>query len=201
MNFVYKFDIISFREANDIYQGQLGDCWLLSAIASLTVKPSLIENLFLTREFNPRGKYQFRFYDSPTSAFTTVTIDDYIPVDASTEEPVFSAPHGNECWVMLLEKAFAKYMGSYSAIEGGYPLFALHTITGGMVYKFKYEPDKTLQNGSPSSGMWKRLEMKVNRNGQATGTKGTLDIRFCVAATKKKLDSAAMYDLLAKYHR
>jgi hypothetical protein len=31
---------------------------------------------------------------------------------------------------MVLEKAFAKFMGSYSATEGGYPLFAMRTITG-----------------------------------------------------------------------
>ena len=40
----------------DISQGQLGDCWLQSAIASLSVNPNCLENIFLTKEFNPRGK-------------------------------------------------------------------------------------------------------------------------------------------------
>ena len=39
-------------------------------------------------------------------------------------------PNGNELWVMVLEKMFAKFMGSYAATEGGYPLFAMQTITG-----------------------------------------------------------------------
>ena len=33
-------------------------------------------------------------------------------------------------WPLLLEKAFAKFRGSYSAIEGGLPLDALKTLTG-----------------------------------------------------------------------
>ena len=37
---------------------------------------------------------------------------------------------------MVLEKAFAKYMGSYAATEGGYPLFAMKTITGIMLHAF-----------------------------------------------------------------
>ena len=32
--------------------------------------------------------------------------------------------------VLVLEKCFAKFMGSYAALEGGLPLFAMHIITG-----------------------------------------------------------------------
>jgi hypothetical protein len=45
-------------------------------------------------------------------------------------KPLFTHPHGNELWAMVLEKAFAKFMGSYAATEGGYPLFAMRAITG-----------------------------------------------------------------------
>ena len=33
-------------------------------------------------------------------------------------------------WVPFIEKAYAKIHGSYEAIEGGFPSFALHALTG-----------------------------------------------------------------------
>jgi calpain-15 len=43
-------------EAGDIDQGQLGDCWLMTALACLAeANPQTITNLFLTKEYSPRG--------------------------------------------------------------------------------------------------------------------------------------------------
>jgi len=172
-------------DPDDICQGQLGDCWLLSALASLTVKPWTLENAFLTREWNPRGRYNIRLWDDAKHKFVTVTIDDYVPVNARSEKPVFSSPRGNEMWVMLMEKAFAKFMGSYSAIEGGYSLYAMNAITGGVVYKFNFDS---------SQKIWKRLEMRVAE------TKGGPDVRFYLASKHKKLSSDEMYELVARFH-
>ena len=87
-------------------------------------------------------------------------------------------------WVMIIVKDFAKYMGSYGAIEGGYPLYAMHTITGGVVYKFTHD----------AQNCWRRVEIKVSE-----GSKGEKDIRFFL--TKKSTDSDAMYKLVCQYHR
>lgn len=38
-------------------------------------------------------------------------MDDYIPCD--DKQPAFSQANGNELWVILLEKAWAKMHGSY----------------------------------------------------------------------------------------
>lgn len=43
-----------------------------------------------------------------------------------------------EIWVCLLEKAFAKYCGSYSALSGGYPTLALMALTGKPSYQYMF---------------------------------------------------------------
>jgi len=43
--------------ASDIAQGQLGDCWLMAALACLAENPTSIQKCFVTRERNVRGCY------------------------------------------------------------------------------------------------------------------------------------------------
>jgi len=57
-----------------------------------------------------------------------VVVDDYIPCNCG--EPAFAEPNGNELWVVLLEKAFAKIHGSFLAIRSGWISEALNTLTG-----------------------------------------------------------------------
>ena len=42
---------------SDIYQGELGDCYLLSSIASVAENPKRIERLLLQRKRSPKGAY------------------------------------------------------------------------------------------------------------------------------------------------
>ena len=116
-------------EPSDIAQGALGDCWLLSAFASLSEKPYLIQNAFLTSTYNERGKYIIRLYDSKKKKFENITIDDFVPLGYDGK-PMFQKLVSREMWPLLLEKAFAKMRGGYESIEGGLPLDAMQTITG-----------------------------------------------------------------------
>lgn len=63
-----------------------------------------------------------------------------IPCISEQRGPAFTRSHGNELWVMFLEKAWAKIYGSYDNIEGGLTRECLHDLTGA--------PTKTLWNES-----------------------------------------------------
>jgi len=134
---------------SDIAQGALGDCWLLSAFACLAEFPGTIENLFLTREVSPRGKYSVRLYDDRQEDWKVITVDDSFPCDAEGK-PLFAQPSEGELWVLVLEKAFAKLCGSYAALEGGLTLWALHVMTGDHVFSLSRK----------EGAAWKRLDMR-----------------------------------------
>ena len=80
--------------------------------------------MFVNKEASSRGKYKVRIYDAIDKVWTEVTVDDRIPVikkslrDGYVPTAAFARPNGNELWVMLLEKAFAKFCGSYNNLEG-----------------------------------------------------------------------------------
>eukprot|EP00635_Sarcinochrysidales_sp_CCMP3193_P004963 CAMPEP_0118899356 /NCGR_PEP_ID=MMETSP1166-20130328/5946_1 /TAXON_ID=1104430 /ORGANISM="Chrysoreinhardia sp, Strain CCMP3193" /LENGTH=824 /DNA_ID=CAMNT_0006838483 /DNA_START=1 /DNA_END=2475 /DNA_ORIENTATION=- len=122
-------------EPNDVAQGALGDCWLLSAISAVTEFPLFVEdNLFVTKELNPAGEYDLRLYDARARDFKIVTVDDAVPCAKGSwwqpPRPLFAQPADNELYILLIEKAFAKLCGSYDMLSGGYPLLAWCAMTG-----------------------------------------------------------------------
>jgi calpain-15 len=58
-----------------------------------------------------------------------VTVDDYIPCFYNGG-PMFSRSNGNELWVLLLEKAYAKLHGHYYSLRFGQTLQGLMDLTG-----------------------------------------------------------------------
>eukprot|EP00302_Diacronema_sp_CCMP2436_P037223 CAMPEP_0180044588 /NCGR_PEP_ID=MMETSP0984-20121128/36005_1 /TAXON_ID=483367 /ORGANISM="non described non described, Strain CCMP 2436" /LENGTH=282 /DNA_ID=CAMNT_0021972769 /DNA_START=94 /DNA_END=939 /DNA_ORIENTATION=+ len=66
-------------DASDIDQGGLGDCWLMSAFACAAEVPGLIQGVFVTPNFNPRGMYQVRLFDGNAKRWVLITIDEWIP--------------------------------------------------------------------------------------------------------------------------
>jgi calpain-15 len=114
----------SIIDATDIAQGELGDCWLLSAFACLAEFPGAVQNVFVTREHSFRGKYTVKLWSTYANRWTKITIDDKIPCKkrGGVYQPIYCQSADMEgqghhqkhtAWSMLLEKAFAKYCGSY----------------------------------------------------------------------------------------
>jgi len=69
-----------------------------------------------------------------------VILDNYIPCGPDGS-PCFSHANGNELWVILLEKAWAKVHGSYERIIGGQTHLTLRDLTGAPSYEFSVDED------------------------------------------------------------
>lgn len=113
---------------SDVCQGRLGDCWFLSAVAVLT-EVSRISEVIITPEYNEEGIYTVRFCIQ--GEWVPVVVDDWIPCESPGKPAFATSRKGNELWVSLLEKAYAKLHGSYEALEGGLVQDALVDLTGG----------------------------------------------------------------------
>ncbi|XP_042008073.1 calpain-type cysteine protease DEK1-like isoform X1 [Salvia splendens] len=113
---------------SDVCQGRLGDCWFLSAVAVLT-EVSRISEVIITPDFNGEGIYTVRFCIQ--GEWVPVVVDDWIPCESPGKPAFATSRKGNELWVSILEKAYAKLHGSYEALEGGLVQDALVDLTGG----------------------------------------------------------------------
>jgi len=114
---------------NDIAQGTLGDCWLLAGMAGLAEFEGHILSLFQEKTVTPDGKYTVKIYDMNARRWNSVVIDDYIP--CINGKPCMAQPQDNEMWVLLLEKAAAKWFGSYTQINGAFAMVPFMFLTDG----------------------------------------------------------------------
>lgn len=115
--------------AGNIQQGVLADCWLISSLACLAERPGAIEAIFLTKQYNPFGKYKIRLFLN--FKWQVIEVDDMFPVFSNDNTPCFGFPHNHATylWPIILEKAFAKVMGSYQELDGGFAAFAMQVGT------------------------------------------------------------------------
>jgi len=173
-------------DPSDIRQGSLGDCWLLSAFACLANYPGAIQRVFRNKTANSRGKYTCKIFCRPKNKWVRISIDDKIPCSGSTGKPLFAQPCGDEAWVMLLEKVFAKYCGSYAALEGGDTLWALEALTGDHVYKFTRDK---------ADRQWKKWKLVH------TPEKGPRSSHLTSSSAEKPVPDARFFALLKEHCR
>lgn len=106
---------------NDIAQGVLGDCWLLAGMAGMAEFEGAVFHLFQDKKVNDQGMYRINIFNPVAQKWESVVVDDFVPLGPDGL-PLMAKPQGNEMWVLLLEKAFAKWFGSYVQIQGAYCL-------------------------------------------------------------------------------
>ncbi|KJZ70831.1 hypothetical protein HIM_09790 [Hirsutella minnesotensis 3608] len=173
--------------ANDVRQGRDGDCWLMSALCTLSNKPGLIERLCVAHDQDV-GVYGFVFYrdgewiseivddflyltksDYDESLVDRVLFDELQRVDPeetyrriyqSNSSALYFAQCENpqETWLPLLEKCYAKAHGDYAAIEGGFGGEGIEDLTGGVTSEI-FTTDIL-----DKEYFWKEELLKVNKD-------------------------------------
>lgn len=156
------FDGKSFKVFEDVMaidtirQGVFGNSYFFAAVFSLAAIPKRIQRLFRHRQVSEVGMYCVSF--CLHGVWEDVIIDDRIPCHKDAKIPLFSSNRGNEIWVPLIEKAWAKVHGGFLNIAAGTVEEALHALTGAPTVSY------SLKDGIADRECWEAM-LEARRRG------------------------------------
>jgi hypothetical protein len=101
-----------------------------------------------------KGIYVVRLFRNRT--WVNVIVDDLIPCSPSGRPIFASNKTGNEFWVSIIEKAYAKICGSYRAIESGNEAEGLVDLSGGIALTLMLHEGKDGKMITPTN-LWDLL--------------------------------------------
>lgn len=131
----------------DAVQGELGDCWLVAAVANLTLNQRLFGLVVPQDQSFDRGQYcglfKFRFWQF--GKWVEVVVDDRLPT-RNGQLLFMKSSDPDEFWSPLFEKAYAKLHGSYDALRGGTTCEAMVDLTGGLTEFFDIQTNDAPPN-------------------------------------------------------
>ncbi|KAF8293813.1 Calpain-like protein 2 [Trypanosoma cruzi] len=126
---------------SQVTQGDIGDSYLISAMASLAESRDRVRDIFRHPVSAGHGKVEralsaYWVTLNYNGWWCPVLIDDYLPGYREGPEFARCAVDMRRMWVGLLEKAYAKVHHSYSNIASGDPLEPLQDFTGFPITRF-----------------------------------------------------------------
>lgn len=170
----------------ELRQGELGDCWVVAALAAISGQPILLERIIPAgQSFRPdwyAGMFAFRFWRF--GRWEEVIIDDLIPVRPSGQPLFVHSGRSTEFWPTLLEKAYAKLNGSYEALNVGLVGDAMDDLTGGLTESYTL-PSAEEQGAQPPPDLDDILIKAFDRRSLLTArikTKGAPGPGFIIPA-------------------
>jgi len=161
---------------NDIQQGSVGDCWLLSAISAMSEFDGAISALFRKTAglyelpAQQPTKYVVTLFDLKTWSEVDIEVDERLCMKRDESGLLGCLPSNDaELWACYLEKAMAIHCGGWDELEGGHCTHAWRMLTG---CKHQYtfmnygEGFECLGTLNPNTGEWEPLDNSPHKGFQ-----------------------------------
>jgi hypothetical protein len=160
-----KFAVTEFSKC-DLKFGQTSDAVFTSALGLLAIHAN-IENIFVDVEnIFTMGYAVFQFFKN--GEWRYVIVDTFIPYSPEKKTTLYSeCGEPNECWVQLVEKAYAKLNGCYQNIQGMDICEVLVDLTGGVADKEeidseKYKEAKDAKDSTETAVLYSRIKSFIS---------------------------------------